>query len=223
MTSITSDKLIIILCALVGGIILTLALLLALRTTLRNRKARSRFQNAHSRDPTLTIEEHQRRGRLTRSRLLFEEESQRSAMIRKSQRSRASDAAVGVVVVAENVRPARSRSRTWHGESRRTDSDEELGLWESKGYGEGGDWGAVQATVDRTWQLFHSNKAPVDSRRSFWDEGDDASPYRPPTVRLKTPPLLSHPMFRDGSGAYSFKHLSLPAELTRSKTEPTGN
>lgn len=69
-----------------------------------------------------------------------------------------------------------------------------------------------EMAVRTTWQGFHS------SRGGGGGGGGDLA--RPPLVRLKTPPLLSHPMFRNGgSGMYSFRHLSLPAELTRSKME----
>lgn len=231
----------------------------------RRRRENKHFRQACLRDPSLTREEYERKGRLTRSRLLFEEEIQRSNMIRKSQQSRTSDRKHGSAVSSEQelVMPCRlqrspSRSQSWHGRSRSTaqarpapdgegcsPSDVERGEGD---FGHDGiapardvqvlaDWNSVHASVERTWQLLHGRYRPALAPRtaaaaatgqSRGDNDDNNTPRdqdalpRPPTVRLKTPPLLSHPIFRDGNAAHRSKHMSLPTELTRVKTEPRG-
>lgn len=232
------------------------------------------FREACLRDPGLTWDEYARKGRFTRSRLLFEEEVQRSAMIRKSQQSRASDrktlagSAVSseqdLEVLQEQVlllqQRSPSRSRSWHGRSKSmaqqairgggcsasSPPDVERG---EAGRGQDGvppagpreaqvlaDWNSVHASVERTWQLLHGRNRPVlappttavtGQPRQNDDDDDQVDslgqdgPSRPPLVRLKTPPLLSHPIFRDGNAAHRPKHMSLPTELTRAKTEPS--
>lgn len=236
----------------------------------RRQRQNKHFRQACLRDPGLTREEYERKGRLTRSRLLFEEEIQRSDMIRKSQQSRTSDRKHGSAVSSEQelVLPQRlqrspSRSQSWHGRSRSTAparplaapaggkdySDPVPDVERGDGdFGHGGvaparegqvlaDWNSVHASVERTWQLLHGRNRPApprtaatpgsgQSRRDDDDNNtpqDQDAPPRPPSVRLKTPPLLSHPIFRDGNAAHRSKHMSLPTELTRVKTEPRGN
>lgn len=235
------------------------------------------FRQACLRDPGLTWDEYARKGRFTRSRLLFEEEVQRSAMIRKSQQSRASDRkTAGSAVSSEQdlevpqeqvllLQRSPSRSRSWHGRSKNMAQQASRGGGcsassppdvEGVGGGRGqdgvlparpreaqflADWNSVHASVERTWQLLHGRNRPVlaplattvpttavtgQPRQTYDDDdqhdslGRDA-PSRPPLVRLKTPPLLSHPIFRDGNAAHRPKHMSLPTELTRAKTEPS--
>ncbi|ROV99138.1 hypothetical protein VMCG_06689 [Cytospora schulzeri] len=176
------------------------------------------FSQAQLRDPSLTWEEFERRGNLTRSRLMFEEELLRNAMIRKTQQNRESGSKEAVTA-EEVVRPIRTRSKTWHGRTKGQDINIEDGrqlLQETTT-----DWGSAQANVERTWQLLHGKKYPPQGgNRPLWDEGDEGAPQRPPTVRLKTPPLLSHPVFQESPGQVPPKHLSLPTELIRLKTEP---
>ncbi|KUI55534.1 hypothetical protein VP1G_02960 [Cytospora mali] len=212
-----NNLLAIIIPVVLGSLIILIATLIGFGITKRRRDTKRRFNEARLRDPSLTWEEFDRRGNLTRSRLLVEEDLLRSAMIRKTQQDKAS--ASREAVGADGVQPTRSRSKTWHGRTKSQDVDREDGrqlLQES-----GLDWGSAQASVERTWQLLHGKKYPptVDDRRPR-DDNDEGSPERPPTVRLKTPPLLSHPVFRGWPGQYPPKHTSLPTELTRVQTEP---
>lgn len=241
------------------------------------------FRQACLRDPGLTWDEYARKGRFTRSRLLFEEEVQRSAMIRKSQQSRASDrkTLAGSAVSSEQdlevlqeqvllLQRSPSRSRSWHGRSKSMQAQHqasragggcsassppgqvergEAGSGQEAGVLPAGpreaqflaDWNSVHASVERTWQLLHGRNRPVlaplaatgsttavaGQPRQTCDDDDQHDslgqdgPSRPPLVRLKTPPLLSHPIFRDGNAAHRPKHMSLPTELTRAKTEPS--
>lgn len=251
-------RLIWIISTIIGATVFATAILVIFHLAQhRRRRDNSDFREACLRDPGLTWEEYERKGRLTRSRILFEEEIQRSNMIRKSQQSRTSDRKVengsGLTLASSyehelelgHLQRSPSRSKSWHGRSKSTRAT-------PVGYAQGGDrgdpeddgvlarevladWNSVHASVERTWQLLHGRKYPTStlaarrtgqlcSQGSRDNDNNDAEenelPSRPPTVRLKTPPLLSHPIFRDGNTQYRPKHMSLPTELTRAKTEP---
>lgn len=241
-------RLICIISIIIGATLIATTSLVTYHILRRRRKRENNhFRQACLRDPGLTWEEYERKGRLTRSRLLFEEEIQRSNMIRKSQQSRASDRKESSTVSVDhlqglgNLQPLPSRSKSWHGRSKHAGAidysqhgDVEPGR---TGNGDGvglardvtlADWSSVHASVERTWQLFHGKKFPtlpsgthggqLESRHDN-DELEDEPP-RPPTARLKTPPLLSHPIFRDDNTQHPPKHTSLPTELARAKTDP---
>lgn len=224
-------RLVLIVSIVAGATVILSAALAALCVFHRRRSIARRFQQACSRDPHLTWDEYERRVRLTRSRRLFEEELQRSNIIRKSQQSRASDCkdAPTPTPTAEAV-PLRPRTRTWHGRSGSGAGallgaeDGAGGSWRDAPREEAAaDWGSAEASVERTWRLLHGKKSPPPGRRGLlWSEDDEDAPRRPPTVRLKTPPLLSHPLFKDGHARRHGRprHMSLPTELTRVKTEP---
>lgn len=216
---------------LAGGAVVLTALLLALRQLQRRRKSSKQFEQACLRDPSLIWDEYERRGRLTRSRLIFEDEIQRSIMIRKCQQSRASDCKDDAPGVQEAVtRPTRSRYRNWHGRSKSEDCDAtDVEQDVEQGHGlpreNAADWESAEASVDRTWQLLHRHKPPPYRNRLFWNENGKAACQRLPAVRPKTPPLLSHPLFRSGDVHYGPRHISLPTELTRAtrRTDPMGS
>ncbi|ROV94424.1 hypothetical protein VSDG_05912 [Cytospora chrysosperma] len=212
-----SRLLVIILPVVLGTLVVLTLTLISFGIMKRRRKIKRHFHHARLRDPSLTWEEFERRGNLTRSRLLFEEELLRNAIIRKTQQNRESGSKESVPT--DVVRPTRSRSKTWHGRTRNQDIEIEDGR--QLLHQTGTDWGSAQANVERTWQLLHGKKCPpLGGNRSLWDEDDEGAPQRPPTVRLKTPPLLSHPVFKGSPGQVPPKHLSLPTELIRVKTEP---
>lgn len=222
--------LVIILPSVLGTLILLTVTLTILNTTRRRLRLKAHFGQAQLRDPGLTWEEFERRGALTRSRLVLEEELLRNAMIRKTQQSRQSQSG-GKEAADEqqqqqeaadaSVRPARTRSKTWHGRTGGLDVDVEDGRQLLQEELEGVDWGSAQASVERTWQLLHGKKYPsLEGKRLLLCEDDGGVPRRPPTVRLKTPPILSHPVFQDSVGQVPPKHLSLPTELIRVRTEP---
>lgn len=207
---------IIVITVTIGLVLLFTTTLVGLRFYRRRRTAAQTFKDDCLRDPTLTWAKYGKRRKLTISRLIVEEELQRSHIIRKSQQSRTSQHKVPTTT-APISRPTRSRSKTWHGRTPQSDLDVEEGkelLKET--YGE---WSSAEANVEYTWQLLHGKKYP-SPRRTLLDEYDGCTPERPPTVRLKTPPLLSHPMFRCSSGDRAPKHLSLPAELMRIRSDP---
>ncbi|KAI1400469.1 hypothetical protein F4819DRAFT_509304 [Hypoxylon fuscum] len=80
---------IIIISATIGTmVIITLAFIGYIILHRRRKNAYETFEAARLRDPTLTWEKHTQRRRLTLSRLLFENELQRSNLIRKSLQSR---------------------------------------------------------------------------------------------------------------------------------------
>lgn len=191
----------------VGVAIVVSATLVGLQVLSRRRKTKRRFKEARLRDPSLTWDEHDRRCKLTRSRLVVEEEMQRHKIIRKTQQSRASDRKEPAP-----TRPSRSRSKTWHGRAKSNDTDVEVGPeLEERCI----DWGSAEAHVLRTFQVLNGKKHPSHRPRRSEDDGN--VPRRPPTIRLKTPPLFSHPMFRTSDPP---KHLSLPTELIRTHTDP---
>ncbi|KAG8166247.1 hypothetical protein KVR01_004799 [Diaporthe batatas] len=198
-----------------GVVIAISAIIVGLKLVERRRKSRQRFKEAQSRDPTLTWDEHDRRCKLTRSRLLVEEEMQRHKIIRKTQQSRASNRMDPDQAGSSKwTRPTRSRSKTWHGRAKSINTDVETGpRIEERCL----DWGSAEAHVLRTFQVLNGKKHPSQSPRRSEDDGN--VPRRPPTIRLKTPPLFSHPMFRS-SGNGPPKHLSLPSELIRIHTDP---
>ncbi|KAH8783167.1 hypothetical protein F5883DRAFT_538026 [Diaporthe sp. PMI_573] len=198
----------------VGVAIIISAILVGLKIVERRRKTQRRFKEARLRDPTLTWDEHDRRCKLTRSRLMVEEEMQRHKIIRKTQQNRASDGNYPGQASTKWTRPARSRSKTWHGRAKASDPDVEVGPeMEERCL----DWGSAEAHVLRTFQVLNGKKHPSHRPRRSEDDGN--VPRRPPTIRLKTPPLFSHPMFRT-SGSDPPKHLSLPTELIRMHTDP---
>lgn len=207
-----NQTLIIAISVGVGVAIVVSATLAGFQVLNRRRKTKRRFKEARLRDPSLTWDEHDRRCKLTRSRLVVEEEMQRHKIIRKTQQSRASDRKEPAQAGNRWTRPSRSRSKTWHGRAKSNDTDVEVGPeLEERCL----DWGSAEAHVLRTFQVLNGKKHPSHRPRRSEDDGN--VPRRPPTVRLKTPPLFSHPMFRTSDPP---KHLSLPTELIRNHTDP---
>ncbi|KAL8371192.1 hypothetical protein RB595_001170 [Gaeumannomyces hyphopodioides] len=191
-------------------------------------------------------------------------EAQRSEMIRKSLQSRsmvniagppnqdapptpsiphpfaaAPDAAATTESLVAAPKPARTRSRTWHGGRlpNGSDDDDRGGDEDggNRGSGGGDDVRSAQARVDYMWQLLnrkggYSSSSPSPAAAANEDDDDDDDPApRPPTIRLKTPPLLSHPAFRNWSSAgyggegprpRTPKHSSLPTELMAIRPSP---
>lgn len=228
------DKLVWIICIIIGAIIIATTVLLIFHYHRRGRRGRTveQYQQACSRESGLNlVDEWERRGRFgAHPDLLLEEEMQRIAMIRKSQQSRASDyynntsSSSGGLPDQNNQTqvPTRSWSKSWHGRSRNWEPDPEQGRVEFSKETEA-DWTSVQASVERTWQLLHGKKLPTSrGTELLWNEDDDDAPRRPPTIRLKTPPILSHPIFRDGKVPPQPRHMSLPAELRTVRTDPIG-
>lgn len=214
----TNLKVILTVSTIAGGVVVVTALLVALRQLQRRRKCSKDFEKACSRDPSLTWGEYIRKERLTRSRLMFEEEIQRSVMIRKCQQSRTSDYQETITGAETVTRPDPCRSKTWHDNSRSTEwegSDIEQARTSPRQVG--GDWQTAEASVDRTWQLLHRSRSPPRSTALFWNETGEIQ--RASSSRPKTPPLLSHPLFRDGIKQSRPKHASLPTELARARTQ----
>lgn len=197
-----------------GVAIVISAILVGLKIVERRCKSKRRFKEAQSRDPTLTWDEHDRRCKLTRSRLMVEEEMQRHKIIGKTQQSRASNRIDPDQAGNKWTRLTRSRSKTWNGRAKSNHMDVETGpQMEERCL----DWGSAEAHVLRTFQVLNGKKHPAHSPQRSEDDGN--VPRRPPTIRLKTPPLFSHPMFRS-SDSDPPKHLSLPTELIRIHTDP---
>ncbi|KAI3397723.1 hypothetical protein diail_10492 [Diaporthe ilicicola] len=207
-----SQTLIIAMSVALGVAICLSATLIGIKILKRRRKVNAQFKEARLRDPSLTWGEHDRRCKLTRSRLVVEEEMQRHKLIRKTQQSRASDGKEPEQAGGRLKRPTRSRSKTWHGRAKSNETDVEAGPeLEERCL----DWGSAEAHVLRTFQVLNGKKHP--SIRPLNIEDDGNVPPRPPTIRLKTPPLFSHPMFRTSNPP---RHLSLPTELIRVNTDP---
>ncbi|KAF3769511.1 hypothetical protein M406DRAFT_325018 [Cryphonectria parasitica EP155] len=209
---------IILVFSSIGGLILLASVILVV-LRLRNELHldTSTCQESWINEPGITYNEYERRCRLVSKRLSVEE-SQRIRIIRKSQQRR---------LDALSQPP----SSTYHGnrnvktvekgpQENITIADEKYVSWE-----------LAQANVERTWRLHHdrgsrlhqkstSATIPEQINGTGNDSGDGDISQRPPSVRLKTPPLLSHPLFRDGNERFRSRHLSLPTELTRAKTSP---
>lgn len=215
----TNPNLILIVCVVAGTTVVFSVTFVSLYLLRRRQRTKKHFQEACMRDPGLTWDEYERRGRLTRSRLLFEEEIQRNIMIRKSQQSRTSD--YNDIAVVEETQPTCSRSRTWHGRSRSKERDVEVGKPISRDTVL--DWGSAEASLERVRQLLHGKRSssPV-GHGPLRGEGCENALRRLPTLRPKTPPLLSHPLFRNGVAHMHTRsrHMSLPVELIRAKMEP---
>ncbi|GKT46165.1 uncharacterized protein ColSpa_06346 [Colletotrichum spaethianum] len=188
----------------------------------RKRQFAEDYKNACLRDPDLTWEEYTRRTKLSQSRIMLAEEELRNTIIRKSLQNRTSITINPVDSCSSDMDtpvspPARTRSRTWHGRNRSKTSieaEEGEGLLMSVR----GDWTEHEARVERTWQLLHK-KYPT-RRVTLPVEEESGGPIRPPTIRLKTPPLLSHPMFRGWNAEGPVRHSSLPTELAKVKPAP---
>ncbi|KAJ4391261.1 hypothetical protein N0V93_004878 [Gnomoniopsis smithogilvyi] len=218
----TNVKVVWTVSTLAGGVFVLTAFLVAFRQFQRRRIHGNKFRLACLRDPSLTWDEYARKGRLTRSRLMFEEEVQRSVMIRKCQESRASDYKDTMAVEETLTRPPRSRSRTWHGDNRSMEWDEgdvEQGRVSRRETVAA--WECAEATVDRTWLLLHRSKSPPGQDGLRWHEA--AGLQRALSVRLETPPLLSHPLFREGNEQQTTQHMSLPTESGQPMTEPSSS
>ncbi|EXF77625.1 hypothetical protein CFIO01_03964 [Colletotrichum fioriniae PJ7] len=214
-----SQQTLIIVSTILGSAFLFIIAIIVYFTITRRRRKRQfaeEYKNACLRDPDLTWEEYTRRTKLTQSRIMLAEEELRDTIIRKSLQNRSSVTVTPVLGAAspyldtptEPVSPpARTRSKTWHGRSRSKtsiDAEEGEGLLMSLR----GDWTEHEARVERTWQLLHK-KYPT-RRVTLPVEEESGGPIRPPTIRLKTPPLLSHPMFRGWNAENTVKHSSLP-------------
>lgn len=213
----TNLKVIWTVSTIAGGVVVVTALLVALRQIRRRRKSGKDFEKACSRDPSLTWGEYIRKGRLTRSRLMFEEEVQRSVMIRKCQQSRTSDYQETITGVERLTPPPRCRSKTWHDNSRSSEWEgSDIEPARSSPRQVGVDWESAEASVDRTYQLLHRSRSPPGRSTLAWNEMGE--PQRPPSVRPKTPPLLSHPLFRHSTQQSRPMHASLPPELRRART-----
>ncbi|EFQ25932.1 hypothetical protein CGRA01v4_14343 [Colletotrichum graminicola] len=185
----------------------------------RKRQAAEDYKNACLRNPDLTWEEYTRRTRLTQSRIILAEEELRDTIIRKSLQARTSITVSTVAPGSPDTEPpvsppARTRSRIWHGRTRSKSSieaEEGEGLLMSVR----SDWDEHEARVEKTWELLHK-KYPT-RRVTLPVQEDYGGPVRPPTIRLKTPPLLSHPMFRGWTAEGPVRQSSLPTELARMK------
>ncbi|KAK8097802.1 uncharacterized protein PG998_013288 [Apiospora kogelbergensis] len=203
--------------ALILAIVLTAVLLWSRK---RARKLAS-YREACLRDPNLTWDDYERRRKLSRSILIWEEEVQRDIILRKTLQSRTSfsihtkpttppspprHAAAeenAVPVVAPQHLPARHArlSRDVRGAP-----------------------GRVRPGVEGYRGLLRTDLAdpdgqatPVDRRRkeALTRKGSsDEPPTRPPTALLRQPSLWAHPAFR-GLVRSNTKHSSLPATVGR--------
>ncbi|WYZ46691.1 hypothetical protein EsH8_IX_000916 [Colletotrichum jinshuiense] len=208
------QTLIIVSIVLGSAFVLFAAIAIYFVITRRKRQLAEDYKAACLRDPDLTWDEYARRTKLSQSRIMLAEEELRDTIIRKSLQNRSSVTVAPVTPITPVSPPARTRSRTWHGRSRSgTSSSEEEG--EALLMSVRGDWIEHEARVERTWQLLHK-KYPA-RRVMLPVEEESGGPVRPPTIRLKTPPLLSHPMFRGWNGESSVRHSSLPTELSKIK------
>ncbi|KAI2618399.1 hypothetical protein GGR54DRAFT_605275 [Hypoxylon sp. NC1633] len=167
------------------------------------------FEAARLRDPTLTWEEHARRRRFTHSRLLLEEELQRSTIIRKSLQSRTS--------VANDQERGSNQSvkQTNDSTTELGDGDDELLLSARRGEGNQVDQNTYSVKEDevlsgKQWLSASRDNSPIDE--------DGESEPRPPTAaRLKLAPLLVHPALRR---PFPPRNSSLPTELAQVRPLP---
>ncbi|KAI1205325.1 uncharacterized protein F4807DRAFT_471169 [Annulohypoxylon truncatum] len=197
---------IVSICSIIGAaVILTLAFVGHAILRRRRKVAFREFEAARLRDPTLTWEVYARRRRFTHSRLLFEQELQRSIIIRKSQQSRTS-IVTKRVGVGQEVDSKRSEGE--EGEillkTRRSD-DSPLDFM----------------IMDKRQDLATESRSPLPTRDIQHIEDNSRRDYPClANIRLKTPPLLAHPAFRGYDRPYPPRSSSLPTELTRTKPFP---
>ncbi|KAI1390341.1 uncharacterized protein F4822DRAFT_233278 [Hypoxylon trugodes] len=181
---------IIISVSTVVGVALVIVFAIACYAILRRRRQASllAFQAARLRDPTLTWEEHARRRRFTNSRLLFEEEVQRSTIIRKSLQSRTSLAHARIQRLGGNFHPKNSNTKG-------VKDGDGIGLQSQEGHGH---W-LYQVSYSESQQRLLGGKSSQPPTRYLQptEEGDESVSLPPPPTRLKTPPLLAHPALRD--------------------------
>ncbi|KAI2465730.1 hypothetical protein F4781DRAFT_408089 [Annulohypoxylon bovei var. microspora] len=190
-----------------AAVIITLALVGHAILRRRRKAAFRAFEAARLRDPTLTWEVYVQRRRLTHSRLLFEEELQRSTIIRKSQQSRTS-------IINKRVEGISKSINNKGGEGKEDET-----FLKTR-------WG------DDNWPLEASyaenNRDPMNDNRyplalgniQLAEEGDKRDYICPTNIQLKTPPLLAHPAFRDCNRPFPPRSSSLPMEMTRTKAFP---
>ncbi|KAI1376419.1 hypothetical protein F4677DRAFT_419874 [Hypoxylon crocopeplum] len=202
---------IISISALVATIlILALAYITYVLFRRRQTAAFTAFEAARLRNPTLTWEEHTRRRRFTRSRLLFEDELQRSTIIRKSLqgrklvingRTRGNDRGVSYIVVSAKGGKCR---------------DDEFLMQTHEDEGSRND--EITPSGD-AHELPNGDQGLLEAREAE----PDVEQETPPTTRLKTPPPLIHPALRSGITPFPPRRSSLSTESTRMGPTPILN
>ncbi|KAK8121190.1 hypothetical protein PG999_005310 [Apiospora kogelbergensis] len=203
--------------ALILAIVLTAVLLWSRK---RARKLAS-YREACLRDPNLTWDDYERRRKLSRSILIWEEEVQRDIILRKTLQSRTSFSIHTKPTTPPSPpatrQPKRMRSRSWHPSTYQLDTPDYPEMSEEHREGFVQEWRDIEASLEQTWQILTGKRHPStdDGRRPLLGRGSsDEPPTRPPTALLRQPSLWAHPAFR-GLVRSNTKHSSLPATVGR--------
>ncbi|KAI0880324.1 uncharacterized protein GGS22DRAFT_175353 [Annulohypoxylon maeteangense] len=193
-------------CSITGvAIILTLAFVGHTLLRRRRQAAFREFEAARLRDPTLTWEVYARRRRFTHSRLIFEQEMQRSTMIRKSQQSRTFIINKRVGGCGQDI------------DIKRCEIEEDEVLIKTR---RSDDWPLETVCGENKQKLVNNLYSLTTMDMQHTEEGDRRNYSSITTIRLKTPPLLAHPAFRDCDRTFPPRSSSLPTEMTRAKPLP---
>ncbi|KAK7931268.1 hypothetical protein PG985_001980 [Apiospora marii] len=237
-----SRRNLIIISTVLGSALILASILTALLLWSRRRQRKlAGYREACLRDPNLTWDDYERRRKLSRSILIWEEEVQRDIILRKTLQSRtslttnpttaqqprtpqsaANDKTNNTKTTNTSRQPRRMRSRSWHPSmtTKPETSDYYLEPTAADEHRDGfvQEWRDIEASLEQTWQILTGKRHPsTDSgrrpllRRQSLDE---EAPTRPPTALLRQPSLWAHPAFR-GLVRSSTKHSSLPATVGR--------
>lgn len=231
-------NLIIISTVLGSALILASVLTGLLLWSRRRQRKLAGYREACLRDPNLTWDDYERRRKLSRSILIWEEEVQRDIILRKTLQSRTSlhtnpagatqprtppfaAAAAntdGKASKTNTRQPRRMRSQSWHPSMTKPETSsyylEPMTDEHRDGFVQ--EWRDIEASLEQTWQILTGKRhpAPDDGRRPLLRGSLDEAPTRPPTALLRQPSLWAHPAFR-GLVRSSTKHSSLPATVGR--------
>ncbi|KAI1101467.1 hypothetical protein F4804DRAFT_10289 [Jackrogersella minutella] len=190
---------VIISISVIAGIALILAFTFVGYAILRRRRqaAFRAFEAARLRDPTLTWEVYARRRRFTHSRLIVEEELQRSTIIRKSLQSR---------TCLINKRASRNYSSNGG-----RDEENQILLQTRRG---DENWPYENVYTESEQRLVDENGDMFSvSRRELVEESDSGTRSSPLDIRLETPPPLVHPALRDCARPFPPRSSSLPMDM----------
>ncbi|KAK7975466.1 hypothetical protein PG989_013929 [Apiospora arundinis] len=220
-SSLTDSRqnLIIISTVLGSALILAIILTVALLWSRKRQRKLAGYREACMRDPNLTWDDYERRRKLSRSILIWEEEVQRDIILRKTLQSRTSFTTTHTKPTtppsSATRLPRRMRSQSWHPSTFQSETPNYLEMSEEHRDGFVQEWRDIEASLEQTWQILTGKRHPsTDDGRPLLRNSSDQPPTRPPTALLRQPSLWAHPAFR-GLVRTNTKHSSLPATVGR--------
>lgn len=223
----TSRRNLIIISTGLGSALILATVLTGLLLWSRKRQRKlAGYREACLRDPNLTWDDYERRRKLSRSILIWEEEVQRDIILRKTLQSRTSlNTQPRTPQSAANTNTTRTRqikrmrSQSWHPSTCTKPEASNYYLEATADEHRDGfvqEWRDIEASLEQTWQILTGKRHPStdDGRRPLLRGSLDEAPTRPPTALLRQPSLWAHPAFR-GLVRSGTKHSSLPATVGR--------